>query len=140
VQRPTRVLIIDDDDELREAMRGVLVDAGYRVECAADAKEGLTLLRSLSEPCLVLLDLIMPVMNGWQFRAALEGDPLLSQSPVVVMAATSSLEQAAIDADALLPKPVHRGELLAMVARFADVADLGALSAHAPADRRRVLN
>jgi CheY-like chemotaxis protein len=112
------VLIIDDDPEVREAVREVLEEQGLRVLCASSGREALQILRAESEPCLILLDLLMPIMSGWQFRAVQAQDPVLARLPVVVMTATSSLEDAAIHADGILRKPVHLDDLVAVVRRY----------------------
>jgi CheY-like chemotaxis protein len=112
------VLIIDDDPEVREVVREVLEAEQLRVLCASSGREALQILRAETEPCLILLDLLMPIMSGWQFRAVQAQDPVLARLPVVVMTATSSLEDAAIHADGLLRKPVHLEELIAVVRRY----------------------
>jgi CheY-like chemotaxis protein len=112
-----RVLIVEDDADAREAIRDLLEEEGYRVACAENGREAIDLLRKNPEPCLILLDLIMPVASGWQFRAAQLQDPFLAGFPVVVMTAASSLEEAAINADGLLRKPLSLEALLATVAR-----------------------
>jgi CheY-like chemotaxis protein len=96
--------------------------AGYEVAAAANGREALQYLRLNPEPCLVLLDLMMPVMSGWQFRAEQRQDPELASLPVVVMTATRSLEQAAIDADDLIRKPVELHQLLTTIRRYATPA------------------
>jgi CheY-like chemotaxis protein len=113
-----KVLVVDDEEDIREAVRFSLEQEGFHVACASNGYEALQQLRVEPEPCLVLLDLMMPVMSGWQFRAAQLIDPLLSRFPVVVMSATSNLEDAAIAADGLLRKPVRRERLLEVVREF----------------------
>jgi CheY-like chemotaxis protein len=113
------VLIVEDDEELREALRRTLEDEGVRCECASDGGEALARLQS-SEPgrrWLVLLDLMMPGMNGWEFRARQLADERLREIPVVVMSATENLEEAAISAEDVLHKPVGLPELIRTVAR-----------------------
>ncbi|MEW5853055.1 MAG: response regulator [Myxococcota bacterium] len=81
------LLVVDDDRGIREALEAVLFDAGYRVACVADGVEALEWLRSHPSPSLILLDLMMPRMDGWQFRAIQRADPALSGIPVVVITA-----------------------------------------------------
>jgi CheY-like chemotaxis protein len=113
-----KILIVDDDEDIREAVRNSLEQQGFYVACASNGHEALQMLRAESAPCLVLLDLLMPVMSGWQFRAIQVADPVLRQFPVVVMTATSSLEDAAIAADGLLRKPIRFDTLVETVRRF----------------------
>ena len=61
------ILVVDDDAEIRESLSDLLSDEGHRVRAAANGKEALELLRQTPAPCMILLDLMMPVMNGWQF-------------------------------------------------------------------------
>jgi CheY-like chemotaxis protein len=113
------ILIVDDDVELRTSMCEKLAAAGYQVHCASDGKEALERLAGVDGRCLVLLDLIMTGMNGWQFRAAQLSDERLARHPVVVMSATRTLEEAAIEADGLLAKPISLDPLLRAVMRYA---------------------
>src|SRR5436309_3349023 len=79
------ILVVDDDVDIRTIIRLVLELHGYRVMDAGDGKEALLRLRQGQLPCLILLDLMMPGMNGWQFRHAQENDLALAQIPVVVL-------------------------------------------------------
>jgi CheY-like chemotaxis protein len=112
------VLIIDDDDALRETLGMILQDEGYKVDMAANGQEALTRLRSAPPPCLILLDLMMPVMSGWEFRVRQRQDPALCAIPVIVVSAVAnSVERmAALDATAYFKKPVDLDALLATVA------------------------
>jgi CheY-like chemotaxis protein len=118
-----KILVIEDDDDVREVVRETLEDEGYWVAVASNGQEALELLSHESEPCLILLDLMMPVATGWQFRAKQLQDPFLARFPVVVMTATDTLEEAAIHADGLLKKPVRLNTLLECVARFCSPDD-----------------
>jgi len=110
-----RVLIIEDHHDLREALVEILVLEGYEVSAAADGEQALGEAR-LRRPDLILLDLMMPVMNGWQFRAEQAKDPDLAPIPVVVMSAFDTEE---IEAAALLPKPFQMDDMLDTVRRLA---------------------
>jgi CheY-like chemotaxis protein len=82
------VLIIEDDEYIRSALEEVLLAEGYNTCTARNGREALELLRSAAElPDLILLDLMMPVMNGHQVREALAQDPRLSGIPVIVLSA-----------------------------------------------------
>jgi CheY-like chemotaxis protein len=107
-----KVLVVEDDEDVREAVRVTLEDEGYWVICAADGRQAMEMIRAEAEPCLILLDLIMPVLSGWQFRALQQQDARLARFPVIVITATSTLEEAAISADGVLHKPMRRQELL----------------------------
>jgi CheY-like chemotaxis protein len=85
------VLVVDDDDAIRDAIRGVLTDEGYSVTTAPNGQEALGCLRQSDRPPgLILLDLMMPVMDGWQFLDRLSAEPELQQVPVVVLSANTA--------------------------------------------------
>jgi CheY-like chemotaxis protein len=83
----TTVLLIDDEEDILDAVATALEEEGYIVEAAHDGAEGLEKLRHLRRPCIVLLDLMMPRMNGWDFLQAIEKDFDLSTLPVIVFTA-----------------------------------------------------
>lgn len=115
------VMIVEDDLDLRESIAEVLEDNEYRPLGAANGKEAFERLRSEPyKPCVILLDVMMPVMDGRQFRALQREDPELGTIPVVVMTAHVDHEEArgALAADAFLRKPVHIDALLTAVAQF----------------------
>jgi signal transduction histidine kinase len=99
-----RVLLVEDDVELREAMADALTSYGIDVTAVDDGREGLRLMR-LVNPDVVVLDLMMPVMDGWQFRIEQRRDPAIADTPVVVMSASHSATAAAVDADLFISKP-----------------------------------
>lgn len=113
------VLVVDDDRDLREAICETLEDEGVRTIGAADGAEALAVLRRGDEVRLVLLDLMMPVMTGWEFRHQQLRDEKLASVPVVVMTAAANLATKPVSADAVLHKPIGRETLLATVQRFA---------------------
>src|SRR5438552_12038391 len=81
-----RILLAEDDDDISESVRGVLEDAGYAVETCRNGQEALKRLRE--DPAdLVVLDLMMPVLDGWEFRAAQRADRSIAEIPVVVISA-----------------------------------------------------
>src|ERR1700722_14097901 len=73
-----RILLVEDDHSIREAVQGVLEDAGYQVLEAKNGRDALERLRSGGVPDLIVLDLRMPVMDGWEFRALQKNDPNLA--------------------------------------------------------------
>lgn len=114
------IAVIDDDDDLRETICEGLRDLGYEVAvCARDGVDALQSLRNLAEmPHVILLDLMMPRMDGWQFRAAQLADELLRRIPVVVMSASRNLDVRPIDASAFLEKPLRLRALAEAAERF----------------------
>jgi two-component system, chemotaxis family, chemotaxis protein CheY len=79
------LLVVDDDADLRESLRDVLIDEGYQVTMAANGQEALGLLPGLERPCGVLLDLVMPIMGGNEFYRAMSAVPALADIPVLVL-------------------------------------------------------
>jgi CheY-like chemotaxis protein len=112
------VMIVEDDRDVRDSVREALEDHGYQTVGASQGKEALELLRSsAAKPCIILLDMMMPVMDGWAFRKAQTADPALSSIPVIVLTAHSSASDTAREMGAVgfLRKPVTLQELLAAV-------------------------
>jgi CheY-like chemotaxis protein len=115
------ILIIEDDAATREALIDVLTLSGYQAVGAANGVEALDLLRRPPHPGLVLLDLMMPVMNGMDFRARQLADPELAKLPVVVLSAVDARSAGDLgEPAAFLRKPVELDRLLDTVARFVD--------------------
>jgi CheY-like chemotaxis protein len=111
------VLIVEDDRDTREMLERFLELEGFTVSSAENGRAALDLLQRDGGACVILLDLMMPVMNGWEFRQAQVRDPRLSTIPVVVVTAAGRREQIpAIDAYAWLPKPVDFDRLLETIA------------------------
>jgi CheY-like chemotaxis protein len=117
---PCDVLIVEDDYDIREVLTEVLLVQGYRAVGAAHGREALDLLRERCRPRLVLLDLMMPVMSGWQFADEKRADPSLASIPVVVVSADGDLKNKAesIGADGWLRKPVEIDALLEVLRRY----------------------
>ncbi len=112
-----RVLVVEDEKDVRDCLETVFKDEGYEVSFAENGREALKLLYTENLPDVILLDLRMPVMNGWEFRAIQKDDPKLSLIPIVAISADKSAQAAAISAQAHLHKPVEGKELVATVAR-----------------------
>jgi CheY-like chemotaxis protein len=115
------VMIVEDDPVARELLRTFLQGAGYAVACAGNGREALDQLRRGGRPAVILLDLKMPIMSGWQFREEQRSDPALSAIPVVVFSGGDDLEAAAatLGAAAYFPKPIDPEELVATVRALA---------------------
>jgi CheY-like chemotaxis protein len=121
--RPARgraVLVIEDDPGLRSLFAQVLIDQGYAVETAGHGLAGLERLAS-RRPDLILLDMMMPVMDGHAFREAQLSDPKWSGIPVIVISATNEFlqEDETLGAKAILGKPFDFDELLSLVETWA---------------------
>jgi CheY-like chemotaxis protein len=106
---PPRVLIVDDDDDIRDTLADILDAEGYRSIPATNGKEALRILTDGVGPCVLLLDLMMPVMNGWELLDVIRKTPALAATPVVAITAG---RQPAPLANRLLHKPLEADELL----------------------------
>lgn len=111
---PKKILVVEDDPSIRTALSHVLEAEGYQVVAASNGRIGMDLLRSDARPALVLLDLMMPVMNGHEFLEEQRNDLLLSQVPVVVVSANASRANSQ-GAAGYLRKPVNLEDLLMTV-------------------------
>jgi signal transduction histidine kinase len=110
-----RILVVEDDRGIREVLRGILEEEGYAVTTADNGRRALDRLLTGEVPDIIVLDLRMPIMDGWQFRAAQKADPALAGIPVLAMSADGSAKAEAIDAAAYLRKPLSTGILLAAI-------------------------
>ena len=116
-----KVLIVEDDVSIRESLNDVLEDHGYRPVTAGNGRQALELLSALDElPCAIVLDLMMPVMDGRDFRAAQLQSPRLASIPVIVLSAYRDVRQDAeqMKANAFLNKPLNVRDLLSAVERY----------------------
>jgi CheY-like chemotaxis protein len=114
------ILVVEDDEAIRAIVTEVLTEEGFDVAGARDGREALEYLHAHRPPKLILLDLMMPVMNGWQFREAQMGDPRLAPIPVVVLtAAAGAFQQAAsLEVTDVLCKPLDMPTLLSAIGRL----------------------
>lgn len=115
--RARTILVVDDDVDIRATLTDVLEDEGYTVNAVGNGREALAYLKTHLSTSMVLLDLMMPVMDGFMFRAEQKNDPELAAIPVVVMTARGSLEPGAIDVPDVLPKPLKLSALLDAIQR-----------------------
>lgn len=115
-----RVLLVEDDEDIRTDLAAVLEDFGYRVTAVRDGAEALRYLRDADSPCLILLDLMMPVMDGWQLRLELLNDRRLAAIPVVLLSGAGNLatEAASLGAHGFLEKPFHVEQLQRLLAQY----------------------
>lgn len=113
------ILVVDDDADIREALSQALEAEGYRVSVAVNGRDAWEQLHSGSSPALVLLDLMMPIMNGAEFLAALRADSALRSLPVILVSAHESTAAAhAHESQCYLAKPVDLDTLMNAVARY----------------------
>ena len=122
VLRGLRLLVVEDDDMIREALTELLRDEGALVTAAANGREALQALRSPGGTDLILLDLMMPVMDGREFRVDQRAVPLLAAIPLIAMSADMSAKARAIAADAYLRKPLDFNELVGRIRAVVDHA------------------
>ena len=115
------VLVVDDDRDIRDVLREVLVDVGYDVITARNGQEALDhlVLRGV-RPALILLDLMMPVMNGWEFRARQVVEPELTRIPVLAISADSTAQARvnALGIAGFMPKPLELESLIKTINRL----------------------
>lgn len=116
---PCTILIVEDDGAVRGPLCELLEDEGYAVVEAADGAEALAALGAMPRPALIILDLMMPGMNGWELYQQLQGDPQLASIPIVVLSAVAAFQQrrGKLDVAAVLPKPVNLSRLQQIVAQ-----------------------
>lgn len=115
------VLVVEDDQAISESIRDLLEFEGYRVALAGNGKEALQYLTTGAPVGLILLDLFMPVMDGWEFLSELKrvNDSELVQPPIVITSAAGrAAEEVARDVDGYLKKPIELSSLLDTVSRF----------------------
>lgn len=104
------ILLVEDDELIRRAMQMVLEWEGFHIDCAVNGQEALDYLRAGNRPCLIVLDLMMPVLDGEQFRAQQSRDPELASIPVIVVSAAEFAE--AVSAAQHIRKPFQVQQLL----------------------------
>ena len=121
-QGPGRVLIIDDEPDVRELFRDILQGAGFDAVLAASGAEGLEILRADSRIRVVLLDLLMPEMDGWRFRHHQLSQPRYAAIPTVIVtgAPLGGAAHEQLQAADYLSKPVTRERLIGTVAKYCD--------------------
>lgn len=112
-----RIVVIEDDRDIRESITEVLETEGYQVTTASNGEEGLKILDTSARPGLILLDLMMPVKDGFQFWEDLSKLPELSTIPIVIMSAAGRMDEkrTRIPAREYLRKPIELDQLLTTV-------------------------
>jgi CheY-like chemotaxis protein len=113
------VLIVEDDADLREMMAQMLSLEGFQAAAVANGFEALKYLHDgNSKPDVILLDLMMPVMDGWEFRRKQQADPAFADVPVIVLSALDQSRAADVQAEAFLKKPLDFDRLLQLVRQY----------------------
>jgi CheY-like chemotaxis protein len=115
------ILVVEDDTGIREMLVECLTDAGYPVVEASNGQSALALLRGGLAPALILLDLIMPLMNGQEFLSSLRAEPAVFTAPVVILTADQreQAHAARLGVAAVVPKPMDLDILLSIVEGYA---------------------
>ena len=116
------ILLIEDEMDIRTVLKDALEWEGYHVYTASNGKEGIEILHEIPAPCLIVLDLMMPVMNGWEFADALETDRAYADVPIVTLSAFSDPGKR-IRANGSLRKPVDLDILFALVRKHCGPGD-----------------
>jgi CheY-like chemotaxis protein len=121
-ERGHRVLVVEDDESIRESLRIILQDEGYQVDVAENGLAALDRLETEAPPALVIVDLVMPVMNGWELCAEMARREALAGLPVVIVSASGDIERSLVPSPLrtvhTLRKPIVFDRLLAHVARY----------------------
>lgn len=120
--RTLSVMIVDDDDAIREALEDVLTDQGYQVMGMSDGRQALDHLSAGEPPSAILLDLWMPVMDGWKFLDALLDTPRLSRIPLIVLTAARDQRARELRVAEVLTKPVQLQQVLGALERLTRVS------------------
>jgi putative two-component system response regulator len=110
-----RVLVVDDEPAVRATLSSLLEKAGYSVESAPNGQAGLRLLQRGPVPDLIVLDLMMPVMTGFEVLAVLRKQPAWAAIPVIVLTATPGHSAEDLQVDALLKKPFDMADVQASI-------------------------
>jgi two-component system, chemotaxis family, chemotaxis protein CheY len=111
------ILVVDDNEDIREAMALVLRDAGYQVMAAPGGSEAFNLLHDGYRPSVILLDLMMPGMSGWDLHRAISDDRTLHAIPVIIVSAVAAEAAGSLNPVAHLQKPFTIDDLLGAVER-----------------------
>lgn len=114
-------MLVDDDDDMRTSLRHFLADEGFDVHTARNGRDALTRLQDIASPGLILLDLMMPIMDGNEFLVERGRDDRLAKIPVIIMSAwTRDWNGDTVGVEAVLTKPINPEHLLTVVAQYCD--------------------
>jgi two-component system chemotaxis response regulator CheY len=117
---PFTILLVEDDFDIREALVEALRDKGYLVDSAVDGLQALQILRAGARPGVILLDLMMPRMDGSEFRMAQRADPALAHLPVVLLSADARMDEKArtLKVQDTVRKPIDLSQLYGVIERI----------------------
>jgi CheY-like chemotaxis protein len=116
--KPHTVLIVEDEEDLREMMREALESRGYSVVTAEEGQDALQKIDAIENLCLVLLDLLMPGMNGWDFFEKMRERPELAAVPVIIHSSASN--RAPTGVTRVLQKPIPFERLISVVSEYCE--------------------
>lgn len=116
------ILVVEDDEGIRNTLHFAIEGEGYQVFAAANGREALDLLSGMPKPCLILLDLMMPVMNGWEFSKMMQEDSVLATIPIVIVTAYSD-QAKTVQSRGVLKKPVELSRLFEVIRRWCPAHD-----------------
>jgi CheY-like chemotaxis protein len=122
------ILIVEDNDDIRETLEQVLKMEGYRVYAVSNGRDALAALKRAEGPSLILLDMMMPVMNGWEFLEVQKNDHVLATLPVVVVSALGAAAALAskkepVPAVGYIKKPIALNPLMEIVQQYCGKGD-----------------
>ncbi|MFP5384896.1 MAG: response regulator [Bacteriovoracia bacterium] len=115
--RTINSLVIEDDEAIRESLKLLLEFEGYTVYTASNGKEGLEILKEIPRPCIIFLDLMMPVMNGWDFIETIEKDVVLAKIPVVIVSAFADSGKS-LHVKGIVKKPIDINVLMKIANQY----------------------
>lgn len=110
------ILVVEDNIDIQESLKATLENEGYSVFTADNGREAIDRLGEIPTPCLILLDLMMPVMNGWEFVEEINKDIMLSSIPIVVVTAIGDSKNSP-KTDGYIPKPINFDALISAVCK-----------------------
>ena len=116
MSKTREILIVEDNSAISEMMKTLLELEGYSVTCATDGRAGIEALQT-KIPRVILLDMMMPGMNGWHFLDFQRGDPRFNMIPVIVVSAFGEIAKS-VHPDAYLPKPLKLEQLIEAVQKY----------------------
>jgi CheY-like chemotaxis protein len=119
----SQVLVVEDNKVISDLIKSILEAGGYEVVSARNGLEAMTLLRSESLPCLILMDIEMPVMNGWELKAKLSADSRLKEVPIAVMSASRANLDSFHGSLLKLEKPFTIKDLMGVIERHCSPAE-----------------
>jgi CheY-like chemotaxis protein len=118
-----RVLIVEDDLDIRESLEQILEIEGYQPLLAENGQQAVDLLEGGARPCLILLDLMMPVMSGWEFLKVQKESTTLATIPVVVVSAAGERAKTPT-ASGFIKKPIELERLLEVIHQYCDECEV----------------